>query len=230
MRKTVAILISAVILNLCSACVFVQRDSVEWAERKESASEILMGRGIITEEDKNKDRYISTLEALETIEKMRGYEIDDIPESYLYEWNLNASLKSMNYLDDSAKLLLISLCHGDGCNVVLKYDEIASLNLNANITNYEALLYITRLVGDTYGCMDSATDGSVEKEDIYKTAYDKGLISKTSTRKADKLMTRDEFYNVLHKALFVEYCSGGEAGVEVVRLIDILNRIMANVG
>ena len=181
---------------------------------EESTPEILTELGIITEEDRNKNTYITTLEALETIKKMKGYS----SSVNLSDWYRGDTLSALDYLEDDTKLLLLSLRYS-----ILTYNEIAGLDLESDITNYKALLYVTRLVGDTYGCTDSVTDGNIEKENVYKIAYGKGLISDTDISGADEPITREEFYNILYKALFVEYHRGGVGGVDVYRLIDSLN-------
>ena len=178
---------------------------------EETSSKILTELGIVSEEDWNNGTYITTLEALETLNRAIGYHY----KTNLSDWYRGDTLSEVDYLNDDTKSLILGLC-----NYVLTYNEIAALDLESEITNYEALLYAVRLVGDTYGCTDSTTGINGDTESIYEYAYKKGLISDIDTSDANKPIEREKFYNILHKSLFVEYKRGGADGVQAYRLID----------
>lgn len=189
---------------------------------EETSPEIMTELGIISKEDWNKGGYISTLEALVAIERARGYDSTDT--TYAGQWRVEELAAWLEPLDDGAKSLLFSLCFR-GRNPVLTTDEVLGLDLSSNITNYDALLYVIRMAGDTDGCTDSVLNRHYTEESVYETAYEKGLITSTDTGEAHKPITREEFYNILHKALFVEFYSGGAGGVYIYRLISNFENI-----
>ncbi|MCH5210316.1 MAG: S-layer homology domain-containing protein [Oscillospiraceae bacterium] len=178
---------------------------------EETTPDILTELGIITDANRNNGEYITTLEVLKTIKQAKVFS----STVRLADWYRGDTLAEMDYLDDDTKLLLLELC-----NYALTYNEITTLDLDSDITNYEALLYVTRMVGDTYGCTDSVTDIDTDKENIYEIAYEKGLIQNTDTINAEVPMTREEFYNILHRALFAKYHRGGIVSAQPYRLID----------
>lgn len=231
MKKIIMIIITAILLNLSAVCVSAEDNRIvylagayEWTAQEpllyeETSPKILEGLGIVGEEDWNKDTYISTLEALETIDRLCG----DQNKGSLRSWYVGDRFSEMDYLDDDTKLLLLRLKDN-----ILTDDDITGLDLDSDITNYKALLYITRLVGDTRGIimvgdayhMEKTTDRAADKASVYEFAYEKALISDIDISNADDAIRRDEFYNILHKALFAEYYRGGYDGIWTYRLID----------
>ncbi len=180
---------------------------------EDTTREILSELGIVSADDLNKGGNITVLEALKTIANAGGFKGTS---SILAIWYLGDTLSSMDYLDDEIKMMLM-----DMNNSIIAYNDIPKLKLDSDITNFEALLYITRLVGNTYGCTDNMTENyPAAKEEIYETAYKKGLIESVDQSSADEPIERDEFYNILHKALFTGYERGGYDGVNPYRLFD----------
>lgn len=180
---------------------------------EDTTREILSELGIVSADDLNKGGNITVLEALKTIANAGGFQgTSSIPAI----WYLGDTLSSMDYLDDEIKMMLM-----DMNNSIIAYNDIPKLKLDSDITNFEALLYITRLVGNTYGCTDNTVGNyPADKEEIYETAYKKGLIESVDQSSADEPIERDEFYNILHKALFAGYERGGYDGVNPYRLVD----------
>ena len=179
---------------------------------EETTLDILTEFGIVSEEDMKKDGYITVIEALETIVRMKGSRRSDTSDWYLID-----AFKEMDDVDDDIKLLLLSLRTAQ-----LTTEEITGLKISEDLTNFEALLYITRLIRDSYGCTFSEYDIYYsDRSEIYLAAYRKGLIPDTDMSAADEKITRKEFYNILHKAIFVQYYQGGYA-LTTERWIDSL--------
>ena len=185
----------------------------------EAEPDLLAELGIIEQEALDSSEHITVLEALRAINRARCGDISEYTEN-LSSWYIGDTLAPMDYLEDDVKAELLSLCD-DGRNLILKVTEIPKLKLDADITQYEALLYITRAVGDTYCCVDGPENLEViDKDDVYKAAYNKGLISDTDTSDADKAIECREFCDILYKMLFAEYYSGGYGGAFTVRMIS----------
>lgn len=185
---------------------------------EDSDSDILVDLKIIDEDAYNKGEYITTIEVLETLYKIRG---DNEEFASISDWYIGDTLAEKDYLDDETKLMLLRL-HYDGRNPILRYEEIATLNLDSVISEYELLLYITRFVGNTEACMDFALVYEYPGKDlVYEAAYYDNFIESMSSENADKPIKRTEFYDILHKAMFAEYYSGGYSGAYVQRWIDM---------
>lgn len=184
--------------------------------------DLLVKYGIISKEDLKKDRYITTLEALTAINQVinDGEIITDL--EYWYEGD---TLAPLDNLDDVTKGLLLSLRGYWSGRGILKDQELLMLELEKNLTHYKALVYITRMVGSTYSCTDSPIElDFTEMEQTYQAAFRKGLISETDMTQAEEVITREAFYKLLYKALFVKYKVGGYGGVSTGSYINELVR------
>lgn len=178
----------------------------------------LVEEGYVSEEDFKKEGYISNLDALWALFKIKHAELDEYGLKYWYEGNI---LEKFDYFDDNTKMMLLSFHRGpDG--IFPYFEDIADFNPNEDITNYEALLYVLHTIGDTYGCTETTEFiGSDDKEIVIKRAYNKGLTeSEINIEDADKPIKRADYYKILHRALFVNFKRGGYAGVHSERLID----------
>lgn len=192
-------------------CVTVWDDNeyavyiAEYPEYEDNLN-ILYEFNIIDKEDLVKNEYITVQEALQVLSNILG------GSSYsLEEWYRGTTLAPLDYLDDSDKKLLLHLVYHSS---VLNTDDATNIKLDNNITNYEALKYVTRMVGNTYGCTDSIEEISFnEKSQTYDRAYEKGLIDKINIDNADLPIKRADFYELIHKALFVEVSRGGAGGI-----------------
>ncbi len=188
--------------------------------KEDTSREILTDLNIIDTDKLNSSETITVYDAFVAMDKARGFYTEKIGD--LSDWYIGETLAELDYLEDSKKALLLRL-NSRGRNHVLQYHEIADVKLDSKLTNYEMLLYILRMVGDTYGCTDSAIGYlGTEKEYVYKTAYEKGLISSLNISNAESPVTYREFCDVLYTALYVGYSTGGYSGSKIVRLIDYL--------
>lgn len=167
---------------------------------------ILVDLNIIDKEDLDKDTYITNLEVLETLRRIIGY---DEERRDLSEWYRGDALAPLDYLDDTKKGLLLDLLYS-GKNKVITQSDILNMKFDENTTNYEVLIYVTRLIGDTYDCTDYPVElDFTEKTQTYNMALKKGIISKIDIESADLPIARKDFYEILHKAIFVERSIGG---------------------
>ncbi len=179
---------------------------------------LLVEYGIISQEDLKKDKYITTLEALTAINQVVN-DGEIITDLEYYEGDLLAPLDD---LDDEIKGLLLSLKGYWSGRGILTEQELLMLELEKNLTHYEALVYITRMVGDTSGCSRYMEEFDfTETAQTYQAAFDKGLISELDMTNAEKPIAREEFYKLLYKSMFVKFTKGGYSPTEM-RYIDTL--------
>ncbi len=184
--------------------------------------DLLVEYGIISQEDLKKDKYITTLEALTAINQVVN---DGEVITYLGYWYERELLAPLDDLDDEIKGLLSSLEGYWSDKGILTEQELLTLELEKNLTHYKALVYITRMVGSTYSCTDSPIElDFTEMEQTYQAAFRKGLISETDMTHAEEAITREAFYKLLYKALFVKYKVGGYGGVSTGSYINELTR------
>lgn len=161
---------------------------------------VLVDLGIIEKADFEKDGYITNAEALWTISNAIGWDKDNVD---LEEWPRHTRLRDY---DKEFKKMVLSLVHGP-----IDYDEIPEIKFEENMTEYEAVLYCTRLIYDTYGCTDIGDRHYTEKEDIYPIAVAKDIMDSADTANAEKSIERKAFYNMLYRTMCYEYSRGGYA-------------------
>lgn len=183
---------------------------------------ILADLNIVNKEMLNSEKNVTQYELFSILDKMRGSYTEQTGS--LKEWYRGDTLKPLDYLEDSEKALLLRLWY-EGRNKLLTYKEILDYVPDKCVTNREALMYVLRMVGDTYGCTDMVTlyiTNDTETSELYKMAYEKQLIESEKSKNADGLITYGELCKILHKALFAEYNSGGYVMENKVRLYDII--------
>lgn len=195
-------------------------DNTEITDSVQTTPKILAELGIVESEKLNSPEYVPMLDFFIAIDKARGCYSEE-PTNLSY-WYKGDTLSELDYLDDGKKSLLMSL-YIEGRNRILAYDEIPDLELDGNITKREALLFVLRMIADTYSCVDSSFYTlDMDADTIYQNAYKKGLIESASYDDADEYITYEELCKILHKAIFLEYSSGGAAGVHEYTLYDNL--------
>ena len=184
-------------------------------------TEQLLKYNIIDEADIDKEEYITVLEALKALGNLEydeeyGYSVD------LSDWYYGDMLASLDYLDDEIKEMLLALSRWRSA---LKEEEISELDFNSNLTEYQALVYLTRMLGNTYGCTDYPIERDfTEVSQTYNSAVEKGLIDSADISYADEAITREKFYSLLIKAMYTPFFSGGDGGAIENRYIEMLNR------
>lgn len=172
----------------------------------------LYALNIIDENDVGEE-YITTREALKLFRKFSGI------KPYLKDWYYGDTFASLDYLDDGDKELLLSLSKGN--KPVLIKEDILSIKLEDNLTNCDAIKFIIRMIGNTYGCAEKSEELSfTEKEQIYNAAQKRGLIDEIDMTNADEPIGREEFYGLIYKSLFIEISVGGACGVQKYKLIE----------
>ncbi len=180
---------------------------------------ILLKYNIISEDDIDKDLYITNLEALQAIRRIIT---GSTHKADLKNWYYGDMLEPLDYLDDDTKELLLSISDNRD---ILKTEEILNTDIHANLKEYQALVYLTRMIGNTYGCTDYPDElNFTEQSQTYSRAVEKGLINTADMTNADKTITRNDFYALLVKAAYTPFISGGSAGAHERRYIDILKR------
>lgn len=177
-------------------------------------TDILKKYGII---DDNTDEYITVRDALVVFIKAAKYEVD---KADLGDWYLYDELRVLDdTIDDKTKNILMSLAWVRG--KLVTPEEIPLLDYDADITELEALRCAIRFVGDIPGCTGDCEEAQFsEKEDIYNRACEKGLIESPGYKNAHKPILRKDFYDIIHRALYVQFERGSADGVFEIRYID----------
>ena len=178
------------------------------AEYQAEHLDILVGFNIISSVELNKGGYMTNLEALTTIYNLFGGTYDGYS---LARWERDAELAAIDYFEPNIKIMLSDLFSYFG-RPILKREEILDIKLDQRLTNYQALVYVTRMIGNTYSCIDKPEElAFTERSQTYQAAYDKGIIDSISMVNADAPILRKDFYRLIHKALFVVIDIGGYA-------------------
>lgn len=194
---------------------------------EQEAADMLLKLGVF-ESDFERTENVTTLNALKLFERILAAN-HDIYDVSIASWYVGDTLSSIDDIDDDTKMLLLRLSLGSGNYEILDYNEILNLDLDGDITQYEALLYISRLVGSTYGCTDTVIDNAdVEIDDIYKFSYESGIISSDDTSSANSTLTYHEFLDMVGRAFYVKYSRGGYGGVSYTCLINELKEAYDN--
>ncbi len=180
--------------------------------------DILNKYGLI---DENADEYINTVDALKVF--MKIYE-EDFGGSWISSWYSIDELEMLDEtVDEDIKKLLMELYYE--APYFLTVEDIIRLDYSADMTEYDALLFAVRLIGDTYYCVDqSAEYGYRTKEEVYSKAKEKGLIGSKKSHNAEKPILREKFYDIVCRAIHTEYSSGGMAGAMKVKHVDYLEK------
>lgn len=174
--------------------------------------------GIISDDDLNKDGYITVAEALNTFSKFSTITPD---ESMLSAWYSISKLEPTDDTYDSAKISSIILKKG----LVLTHNDILNLNFADNLTNLQVLTWVMRLTQSFYGCTRYIKDtDTYSTDDIYTAVYYRGLINSTDTSNAQLPISRADFYDLLNKALFCSYVRGGYGGNYTTSLYETLQK------
>ena len=118
-------------------------------------------------------------------------------------------LKKYDY-SDAQKDLLVGMTYGL-TNPLLTYSEYEDIDFEKNLTYCDAYLYITRLLMDSSGCQRISHEYLVpiDSEVLFGVMYEKGLLDEIKLENAQKDIPRQEFYSLLHKALFCDFIRGG---------------------
>ena len=174
--------------------------------------------GIISDDDLNKDGYITVAEALNTISKFSTQTPD---ESMLNAWYSITELESTDDTYDSSKISSIILNR----DLVLTHNDILNLNFSDNLTNLQVLTWVMRLTQSFYGCTRYIKDtDTYSTDDIYTAVYYRGLINSTDTSNAQLPISRADFYDLLNKVLFCSYVRGGYGGSYSTSLYETLQK------
>lgn len=183
------------------------------------ASNVLLQFNIITEDEIARDEFITNYEALDVIRRITSGEYNAYHD-LLKDWYAGDSLESLDYLDDDYKRLLMVSRE----NLILDRDEFYEIKPDENITSLNSLIFINRMVKDTYGCV-RVLDGADKKDksENYQIAFEKGIIDNRNTEDADSFIRREDFYGLIYRAVNVEKSFGGYAPT-TAKYIDMLEK------
>lgn len=191
---------------------------VHIASYKQGDFSQLIKFGIISDDDLNKDGYITVAEALNTFSKFSTRTPD---ESMLNAWYSISKLEPTDDTYDSAKISSIILKK----DLVLTHNDILNLNFADNLTNLQVLTWVMRLTQSFYGCTRYIKDtDTYSTDDIYTAVYYRGLINSTDTSNAQLPISRADFYDLLNKVLFCSYVRGGYGGNYTTSLYKTLQK------
>ena len=119
-----------------------------------------------------------------------------------------------NKFSEEEKTFLLSLFYA-AKRPLLTQEELFSLSLNAPLTEYGALKYVTRFIGNTYSCIDEPEEiGFTEQGQTYARAFDRKLILSKGEENASKPILRKDFYILLASAMNTKVSFGGYSTVE----------------
>lgn len=191
---------------------------VHIASYKQGDFSQLIKFGIISDDDLNKDGYITVAEVLNTFSKFSTITPD---ESMLSAWYSISKLEPTDDTYDSAKISSIILKK----DLVLTHNDILNLNFADNLTNLQVLTWVMRLTQSFYGCTRYIKDtDTYSTDDIYTAVYYRGLINSTDTSNAQLPISRADFYDLLNKVLFCSYVRGGDGGSYTTSLYETLQK------
>lgn len=165
---------------------------------EESDPEILVELGLVSREDFAKGGNITVEEVLKISSELR-HEAADVDYSL---WYAIDDLAELDGLDEGRKRVLMEL-YDATLNPFFHYSDFSKVDFDADITYREAYAYMVR-------CVESSTDFvqydmKVDADEVYSEALRIGLIDDADTKNANKPMPRQEFYELLHRAVFCEY-------------------------
>jgi len=178
----------------------------------------LIDLGFVSE-DEMQDEYITAMEGIRILFRI----LNAASEKYgIYDikyWYMRPETERLDYLDGWDKHVLLNMSFE---SVVLQ-KEFELMDFDANLTEYEALVFITRLLGNTYGCVQWKEESEfTEKAQTYDMAVQKALIEDASLDHADEWISREAYYELIHKALYAELTRGSIGGNRDFRYIDLL--------
>ena len=166
--------------------------------------QLLVNYGIIDKDDLIKGGNVTNAEFVGLLCSITNAENND---SDLRKWYSYPELEPLDYIDDTLKMQLMNLT---SYRDVFSIDDVLNMDFDADITESQALVYITRLIGDTYGCTDAPTEWFfTDISQTYETAVRKGLVESADMTNADKPISRDYLYTVLCRAVLTKISVGG---------------------
>lgn len=167
---------------------------------------------IVSEEDLKREGGLSVEEALRTLLRVQGA---GSAWQSSKEWYLIKELAPLDKkFSEEEKTFLLSLFYAVK-RPLLTSEELFSLSLNAPLTEYDALKYVTRFIGNTYSCIDEPEEiGFTEQGQTYGRAFDRKLILSKGEENASKPILRKDFYILLASAMNTKVSFGGYSTVE----------------
>ena len=160
---------------------------------------------VITQEEANRGEFITYLEALEAVWNIKNLYDEETVRFQDFGVSSFGDLSA----DTQEKLSkLINDIYGP----FLSLDELKIIEYAANLTRYKALVYATRLMPESFGCV---IEGPLDPlpfttaAETYEWAKEKGLISEIDYSTIDEPIRRTEFYQLLENTIHTPYTTGG---------------------
>lgn len=183
----------------------------------------LQSLGIISQDDPLSGNNITVLEGLRTIYKASaGYDsLYNNPEDLdLEDWYSMENTKRLEGLSDIDKAVFQELM----MESVLQSSDIKTLKTDSSLTKYQALVYITRLLGNTYGCVQIKEESSFTKKSQTLDAATKLNLAKNDDSEiSDDPISRKDFFHLVYKALHTTISRGGYAGAHEFKYISLFS-------
>lgn len=185
----------------------------------------LKALGILTKNNLRASQSISVRETFEILHRFSaGYDYyysSDYGSDYLEEWYDEDIDSKLDKLKDKEKITLMYLREES----VILTSELALIDLDKELTRYQALMYITRQLGNTDGCIqDKKESAFTNRHQTLETAVKKGLIGNEESAVSDELIPKTEFFQLLYRALYATNFRGGYSGVHNFKYISIFSK------
>lgn len=165
---------------------------------EDSEPEILVELGLVSEVDFKRRGNISVKEVFEIAAKVAP-KLE--PLEYL-QWEEIPEIAENEELTEEEKDLWVKLCSGLW-SPFFHYSEIEEIDFDKNITYGEAYTYMLRCVENLSDFI--RFDMTTDVDEVYSRAFDIGLLDDAKIQDAHNPIPRQEFYKILHKAIFCEY-------------------------
>lgn len=187
---------------------------IDYSGNQHETYETLFKYGIVTRQEADTDeKYMTIREVLQLFGKLKASSPD------IKEWYASDETAHLDILDDEDKLLLLNLLESSWYGV-LTYDDLAEIDLDKEATEFDILKFIIRFIGNKYAGGVEEYKYS-EKNDVYLSAYRKGLIMSPDYTNADTVVRKKDIYFLLNTALYIPYAipdhpSNRESYIEIL--------------
>jgi len=240
-RKDILSMLVAVIITMClilaiGTAVPANGEAIktrvdDGVVSRSDISDLLVELRLITQADVDMSDKISVIDALYVLYRIEnlymysgrglGYK-DEVDEWHLEQWYENPDFEGLDQLSNWHKSVIYELMLWS----VLNYDEVHRIDFEADLTKFDALKYVTRLIGNTYGCVQEKAESEFTREkQTYNIALKKGIIKKDNSFMNGKIISRAEYFELVCNALYAVNKRGGDGGVFEMRYVDELREI-----
>ena len=169
----------------------------------------LISLNIVLKDDIRENENLTYTECFNFLIKAVGAnKIDDLD----YEWKYRYFKKLLGNRPDWQREII---CKID--SLIVLQEEWIDIDFDADCTYEAAVKFCVRAIVDIWGCVWSPAVYE-DSESMYRDAINKGIIE--ISYPSDRLITRGEFFEILHKTIYAEHMRGGYGGTWKERIID----------